>query len=107
MAANLSSTALGVRPGASGLSRGAQRDVQAIGQEGDEDVRLDALLELMVDRAQLQIVLQVLEGGLDLDELDVELPQLGRVPSAQIGAQEVAAFAPAHLAQLLAIERDS
>jgi len=42
-------------------------------------MRLDALLELVVDRAQLQIVLHGLEGGLDLDELDVEPPQLGRV----------------------------
>ena len=53
----------------------AQRDVQTIGQEGDEDVRLDALFELMVDWAQLQIVLHGLEGSLDLDELDIELPQ--------------------------------
>src|SRR6202790_4671533 len=85
----------------------AQRDVQAIGQEGDEDMRLDALLELMVDRAQLQIVLQGLEGCLDLDELDIEPPQLSRVLAAQIGAQQVAPFAPPHLAQLGAIERDA
>src|SRR5580704_13416957 len=31
-----------------------QRDVQAVGQEGDEDMRLDAVLELMMDRAQVQ-----------------------------------------------------
>ena len=41
----------------------AQRDVQAIGQEGDEDVRLDAVLELMVDRAQVQIVFMVLKAA--------------------------------------------
>jgi hypothetical protein len=29
---------------------------------------------MRVDRAELQIVLEVLERGLDLDELDVELP---------------------------------
>jgi hypothetical protein len=27
------------------------RSVQAVGQESDEDVRLNAMLELMVDRA--------------------------------------------------------
>src|SRR6202158_5063282 len=70
----------------------AQRDVQTVSQEGDEDVRLDTVLELMVDRAQVQIVLQGLEGGLDLDELDVEPPQLRRVFAAQIGAQQIAAF---------------
>src|SRR5208283_2334785 len=36
---------------------GAQRDVHAIGEEGDEDVRLDAALQLVVDRPELQIVL--------------------------------------------------
>ena len=67
-------------------------------------MRLDALFELMVDRAQLQIVLHGLEGRLDLDELDIELPQLGRLPSTQIGAQEITSFAPPHLAQLFTIE---
>src|ERR1700688_1113445 len=39
----------GREAGSQRLEPCAQRDVQAIGQEGDEDVRLDALLELMVD----------------------------------------------------------
>src|SRR6516225_1404879 len=74
-----------------------QGDVQAIGQERDEDVRLDAADQLMVDRPQLQIVLEVLKGGLDLDQLDIELPQLGRVPARQIGAQKISALAAPHL----------
>ena len=49
----------------------------------------------------------VLEGGLDFDELNVEPPQLGGIAAGQIGAQQIAAFAPAHLAQLLAVERVS
>src|SRR5208282_487788 len=85
----------------------AERDVETIGQEGDEDVRLDAVLELVVDRAQVQIVLHGLEGGLDLDELDVEPPQLGRVFAGEIGAQQIATFAPADLAQPGAIEREA
>src|SRR5258708_21316272 len=64
------------------LELSAQRDVKAIGQEGDEDVRFDAVLKLVVDRAELQIVLEILERGLDLDELDIEtatgVPDLGR-----------------------------
>src|SRR6266700_4229391 len=63
--------------GGHGPESGAERDVQAIGQEGDKDVGFDALLQLMMDRAQLQIVLQCLERRLDFDELNVELPQLG------------------------------
>src|SRR4029077_5290453 len=69
------------------LQPGAQCDMQAIGQEGDEDVRLDAVLKLVVDRAELQIVLEILERSLDLDELDIELPQLGWILVAQIGTQ--------------------
>jgi len=76
----------GGETGGERLESCAQRDVQTVGQEGDEDVRLDALLELVVDRAQLQIVLHGLEGSLDLDELDIERPQLGWVFATQIGA---------------------
>jgi hypothetical protein len=56
------------------LELGAQRDVKAVGQEGDEDVGFDAVLKLMVDRAELQVVLEILEGGLDFGELDIESP---------------------------------
>lgn len=58
---------------------GTQRDVKAVGDERDEDVGLDALFEVMVDRAQAEVILEVLEGGLDLDQLNVELPQAGWV----------------------------
>src|SRR6266852_8395467 len=54
------------------LELGVQRYVQAIGQKGDEDVRFDAVLKLVVDRTELQIVLEILERGFDLDELDID-----------------------------------
>ena len=76
IAANFSSTERGVRPGARSRSRRRKRDVQAVGQEGDEDVGFDPVLQLVVDRPQGQVALEVLEGLLDLDQLDVELPQL-------------------------------
>jgi hypothetical protein len=47
----------------------------------------DAPFELMVDGAKLQIVLEVFERRLDLGELDVELPEILRIPPTQIGAQ--------------------
>jgi len=37
-------------------------------------VRFDAVLKLVVDRTELQIVLEILERGFDLDELDIEPP---------------------------------
>ena len=47
----------------------AERDVQAVGKEGDEDVRLDAVLALVVDRADRQIALERFERLLDGDQL--------------------------------------
>ena len=46
-----------------------QRHLQAVGQEGDEDVRLDAPVVLMEDRAHREVVLEFLERLLDLGEL--------------------------------------
>jgi hypothetical protein len=84
----------GCEAGRQRLEPRAQGDVETIGQKGDEDVRFDALDQLVVDRTPSQVVLEVLEGGLDFGELDVELPQLGRLAPAEIGAQQIAAFAP-------------
>jgi hypothetical protein len=46
-------------------------DKQAIGDERDEDVGLDAMIELVVEGPDRQIALELLEGLLDLGELDV------------------------------------
>ena len=45
---------------------GLERDLQAIGEEGYEDVRLDAILPVMEDGANRQVVLEFLEGLLDI-----------------------------------------
>ena len=79
--------------------------MQAIGQERHEDVRLDAPFQLMMDRAEGQVVLQGLERRLDLDELDVEAPQLGGIASAQVGAQQIAALPAPNPSELRAVER--
>ena len=42
-------------------------------------MRFDPLLQLVVDRSQSEIVLEGFERRLDLDQLNVELPQLGGV----------------------------
>ena len=54
-------------------------DVQAIGQEGDEDVRLDTGLELVKDRPDGKVAFEILERLLDRDQQQVVAPQLGRV----------------------------
>ena len=56
-----------------------QRNVQAIGQEGDEDVGLDASLELVKDRSDREVAFEVLECLLDRHQQQVMTPQLGRV----------------------------
>jgi hypothetical protein len=44
-----------------------QGDVQAVGEKGDEDMRLDAPLTLMVDRPDRQIALECFERFFDGD----------------------------------------
>ena len=45
--------------------------MQAIGQEGDEDVGFDAAFPLMEDRSDGEIALEVAEGLLDVDEQEI------------------------------------
>ena len=63
-------------------ANGGESAVLTLGPPEAEAERFDALLELMVDRTQLQIILEIFERGLDLDELDIELPKLGRIATA-------------------------
>jgi hypothetical protein len=67
-----------------------QRDVKAVGEEGDEDVRLDPRFELMEDRADREIALEVLESFLHRDELQIVTPEFRRIVFGEIGAQQVA-----------------
>ena len=60
--------------------------MQAVGEECDEDVRFDARLFLVKDGPDRQIAFEGLEGGLDLDELQIELPQFRGVRIGEIGA---------------------
>lgn len=41
-------------------------DVQTVSDEGDEDVGLDALVELMVNGPEAEVAFQFLEGLLDI-----------------------------------------
>jgi hypothetical protein len=53
---------------------------------------LQGLNPLMVDRADSQITLKIAEGFLNLGQLDIKLPELGRIDPDQIGAQQITAF---------------
>src|SRR5712692_487157 len=79
-------------------------DLQAIGQEGNEDVRLNTCLELVKDRPDREVALEVLERLLTAAQQQIMAPQLGGVFFDEIGAQKIPAFARAGLPQLIAIE---
>ena len=57
-----------------GVQAAAERDVEAVGEEGNEDMRLDARLVLMKDRPDGKVALEVLERLFDADELQVQTP---------------------------------
>ena len=74
-----------------------QRDQQTIGQKRNENMGFDSGFELVIDRTDRQIVLQLLERLLDLDHLQIEPPQMAGIIALDIGAQQIAAFAPPRL----------
>ena len=66
--------------------------MKGVGHEGEEDVRFNALLLLVMDRPQRQVPFQVLERFLDMDQLGVELPHLGGVAANQVGSKQIPAL---------------
>ena len=62
------------QPSSAALAALLERDVQAVGQEGDEDVCLDAAFGLVMNGTDRQITLQVAERLLDFGKLNIVLP---------------------------------
>ena len=77
MAANFSSTARRSGPGR-GRAAAGQGDVQAVGQEGDEDVGFDAVIELMEDRPDARSPLRFLNAS-SICVSEIVAPQRGGV----------------------------
>ena len=67
-------------------------------------MRLDAVVFLVVDGADVEVVLELLEGLFDFGEHNVLLPEFLWVFGDEIRAQQVGAFASAGFAQLLPVE---
>ncbi len=72
-----------------------ERLPQHVGQKADEDVGLDAVRALMPHRANAQLALLDAERRLGVGELDICPPQLVGAPIRHVGAQDIAALAPA------------
>ena len=79
-----------------------QRHQQAVGDEGDKDVRLDPLLALVEDRPDREVVLELLERLLNFGQLNIQAPERGRVFGDHVGSQQITALATAYPAQPVA-----
>ena len=60
--------------------------MEAVGKEGDEDVRLDPRFVLVEDRTNGEIAFQILEGLFHRHELQIIVPELGGIVLGEIGA---------------------
>ena len=61
-------------------------DHQTVGEEGDEDMGLDPILQLMVDGSDRQVALEFLEDLFDLDQMQIEAPEMGGIVGGDVRA---------------------
>lgn len=66
------------QPAGGAFEPGLEGHLQAVGEEGYEDVGMDAAFELVVDGAQGQVAFEFFEGLFDFGELEVKLPRCAR-----------------------------
>ena len=83
-----------------------QRDLQAIGQERNQDMRIHAMLQPMVNRAKSQIAFQGTEHRFDLRQLYVARPEDGGIFAADVGARQVVAIAQFGLFELALVHAE-
>jgi hypothetical protein len=89
-----------------GLEPLLERDPEAIGHKADKDMCLDAVVFLVMDRADRQVVFHLLEDLFDLGELEVIAPEFSGIVVAEVAAQKVAAFAAIGLAVFFPMEAE-
>jgi len=75
-----------------GLEQVFEGNPQGVAKKGHEHVRLRGVLDLVKDGAHGQFAFQRAEGGFGVGELDVTLPEMFRIRSGQVGAQQIGAF---------------
>ncbi len=68
-----------------GAQTGLQSDLETISQEGDEKVRIDAPIQLVVNRTNTQVALEFFERLFDFGQLDVPGPELNGIVACEIG----------------------
>jgi hypothetical protein len=78
---------------------GLEGGKETVGEEAGEDVGFHAWVAAVVDRAQGEVALEVLEGLFNLGQEDVLFPPLGGGFAGDVTAQEVAALTAAGLGE--------
>src|ERR1035441_2279287 len=76
-------------------------DVETVRQERDEDMRLDAGVLLVINGPDGQVVLQIPKDRFDLRELNIVLPQQGRIFPGKIRAQQIMTLAAEGLSEFV------
>ena len=79
-------------------------DVEAVGEEADEDVSLDAAVELMEDGTQAEVAFEGAEAFFDAHEVDVVAPEFGGVFAGEVAAEKILAFVAAGGFEFFAIQ---
>src|SRR6267143_1129027 len=80
-----------------------QRHLQAVSEKGDQNVRVSAMLQLMVDGTYAEFTLKRTEYRFDLGQLHVARPQDAGISGGKIGAQQVVSVVPFRLLQLFLV----
>jgi hypothetical protein len=64
-----------------------QRYLQTIGEKGDQNVRVGAMLQLMADGADAKFAFERFKYRFDLGQLHVARPQHAGISGRKVGAQ--------------------
>src|SRR5713101_7909320 len=80
-----------------------QRHLQTVSEEGDQNVRVGAMLQLMIDGAYAEFALERSEDRFDLGQLHVTAPKHAGISGRKVGAQQVMSVTPFRLLEFFLI----
>src|ERR1700683_532798 len=69
-------------------------DLQTVGEKSDQNVRVGAMFQLMVNRAYAELTLERSKNRFDLRQLNVARPQHAGISGGQVGTQQVVSITP-------------
>src|SRR5882724_10316778 len=81
-----------------------QRHLQTVSEKGDQNVRVDAMLQLMMNGTDAKFTLERAKYRFDLCQLHVTRPQHARISCGKVGAQQVMSVTPFRLLEFFLIQ---